>query len=120
MVIGTAIGIWLASPHIGCIIGAALATPCGILAEVSIANAFIKDPRVRADIQEATLGRIIWETLLNMAGGAAGGAGGALAGWLGKAITPGIDAVVQGLVAALLRRGIVVSVKLSLYAILKK
>jgi uncharacterized membrane protein len=117
MVIGTAIGTCLASPHIGCIIGAALATPCGIFAEVSIANAFIKDPRVRADIQEATWGRYIYETLRNMV---AGWAAGALAAALGKAITPGIDAAMQGLVAALLRRGIVVSVGVSLYAIFKK
>ena len=117
MVIGTTVGSVFASPHIGCVVGAALATPCGILAEVSIANAYIKDPRVRADIEEATIGRYLYETLRNMVAGAAAGA---LAAWLGKAITPGIDAAMQGLVNALVRRGIVISVNISLYAILRK
>jgi hypothetical protein len=43
------------------------------LAETSIANALIDDPHVRGQVQEATVGRYIYETIRNMvAAGAVG------------------------------------------------
>lgn len=57
---------------LGGAIGAGLSTPIAILVESEIKNT-ITDPRLKAEFQEATIGRYIYETLRNtIAAGAAG------------------------------------------------
>ncbi|KAJ2919823.1 hypothetical protein MD484_g595, partial [Candolleomyces efflorescens] len=116
---GTVIGALFANPIVGCVIGAGLASSFGVLAEVAIADRFIVDPRVRADIEEATIGRCIFETLRNMV--AAAGAG-LLAQWLGGVLASkiGIDATVKALQAALVKYGFTIPLDFALYGALKK
>jgi len=106
-----------ANPVIGIVIGAGIASPFGIWAETQIAIKCITDPAVRDQIEEATLGRYIFETLRNIV---SAGAAGALAKALSTVLKPGIDAVMKGIMASLAKRGILIGTNVSLYAILKK
>ncbi|KAJ2912060.1 hypothetical protein MD484_g8355, partial [Candolleomyces efflorescens] len=117
MVIGTAIGSYFASPIIGCMVGAAIATPCGLYAEMFIAKRYIKDPQMRAQIQEVTIARCIAETLRNVLAGAASAV---VASCLGKAMTPSIDMAMQTLVKLLARMGVRIALDISFDAILTK
>jgi hypothetical protein len=67
VIIGDAIG-----GPLGAAIGAGLSTPLEILVETQIAG-IITDPRIRAEFEEATIGRYIYETIRNcvVAGAAA-------------------------------------------------
>ncbi|KAK2590190.1 hypothetical protein QQS21_012131 [Conoideocrella luteorostrata] len=58
------VGAWIGGP-IGASIGAGLATPLAILVEIQIAG-IIKDPRLQAQFEEATIGRYLYETFRNM------------------------------------------------------
>jgi hypothetical protein len=116
MIVGAIVGSAFGNPLVGCVIGCGLASPVGILAETSIANALIDDPRVRGHIQEATVGRYIYETIRNMV---AAGAAGFVASSLGEAIGPEIDVLMKGLMASLAKLGIAIT-EILLYAILKK
>ncbi|KAJ2920038.1 hypothetical protein MD484_g251, partial [Candolleomyces efflorescens] len=117
MIIGTAIGSYFASPIIGCMVGAAIATPCGLYAEMFIAKRYIEDPQMRAKIQEVTIARCIAETLRNVLASAASAF---VASCLGKAMTPGIDMAMQTLVKLLARMGVRIALDFSLDAIRPK
>jgi hypothetical protein len=117
MIVGMLVGTAFGNPIIGCVIGAGLSTPLGILAETGIAKANIDDPRVRSEIEEATVGRYIYETLRNMR---AAGTASFAAEWLSEAIGPEIDTIMKGLMAAMAKRGIPTIVDFSLYGILKR
>lgn len=49
----------------GAAIGAGIATPIAILEEISLSN-LIEDPRLKAQFEEVTITRFIYETLRNM------------------------------------------------------
>ncbi|CAL1703199.1 unnamed protein product [Somion occarium] len=69
----------LAGGPVGGAIGAGLMTPLGILVETEVAG-YIKDPRLQAQFEEATVGRYLYETLRNTL---AAGAAGYFGEWLG-------------------------------------
>ncbi|KAI0308719.1 hypothetical protein OF83DRAFT_1288873 [Amylostereum chailletii] len=69
--IGAGIGVFFGRPA-GAALGAGLTTPIGIMAERLIASN-ITDPMIRARFEEATSGRLLYETLRNtLTAGAAG------------------------------------------------
>ncbi|KAK3344757.1 Cyanovirin-N [Neurospora tetraspora] len=63
--VGVVIGFMLGET-MGSVIGAGIATPIGIWIETEIKDHLIEDPMLLAQFEEATLGRYIGETLLNM------------------------------------------------------
>ncbi|KAK1776295.1 Cyanovirin-N [Copromyces sp. CBS 386.78] len=63
--VGVVIGFMLGET-VGSVIGAGIATPIGIWIETEIKDHLIDDPMLLAEFEEATLGRYIGETLLNM------------------------------------------------------
>lgn len=63
--VGVVVGFMLGET-VGSIIGAGIATPIGIWIETEIKEHLIDDPMLLAEFEEATLGRYIGETLLNM------------------------------------------------------
>lgn len=68
---GIIVGFLVGGPAGGAI-GAGLATPLGILVETEIART-IKDPHLKAQFEEAIMGRYFYESLRNvLAAGAAG------------------------------------------------
>lgn len=63
--VGVVIGFMLGET-LGSVIGAGIATPIGIWIETEIKEHLIEDPMLLAEFEEATLGRYIGETLVNM------------------------------------------------------
>lgn len=90
---GIVIGTFLGGP-LGGVIGAGLATPIGILAEEKIVQVWVKNPGLKAQFEEATIGRYIYETLRNMGGAAIAGYLGA---WLGSLTAAEMDSAVVAL-----------------------
>ncbi|ETW87826.1 hypothetical protein HETIRDRAFT_245866, partial [Heterobasidion irregulare TC 32-1] len=64
VMVGITIGTCLGGP-IGAMIRAGLATPIGILAEMALAGYLVHDPRLKAQFEEATIGRFLYESLRN-------------------------------------------------------
>lgn len=62
--VGVVLGFMLGETT-GSIIGAGIATPIAIWVETEISQ-YIEDPRLRGEFEEATIGRYIGETLMNM------------------------------------------------------
>ena len=82
-------------------LAAGLSTPLAMLAESHIAKN-IEDPRLRAEFEEATVGRAVSEALKNIIGGAA--AGEALefvAGWLSTELTTLVKKAIEVIAGAL-------------------
>ncbi|KAK3392411.1 Cyanovirin-N [Sordaria brevicollis] len=63
--VGVVVG-FMFGETLGSVIGAGIATPIGIWIETEIKEHLIEDPMLLAQFEEATLGRYIGETLLNM------------------------------------------------------
>lgn len=63
--VGVVVGFMLGE-SVGAVIGAGIATPIGIWVETEIKEHLIEDPMLLAEFEDATLGRYIGETLLNM------------------------------------------------------
>lgn len=102
----------------GGMIGAALATPLGIAAETLIKHT-IDDPVLRAQFEDMTLGRVVYETLRNTL---AVGAAGVLAGYLGT-LTADFVAQLAGRLGAILGRAITAGITLTevaVYNLLKR
>jgi hypothetical protein len=76
------IGFMVGGPF-GAAIGGGLLTPLGILVEVQLADK-IKDPKLRAEFEEATRGRSLFESATNALGA---GAAAYLANFLGTQTT---------------------------------
>lgn len=112
---GIVIGAYFGGP-LGAVIGAGLATPIGILAEDKIANIWEKNPRLKAQFEEATIGRYIYETLRNMA---AAGLGGYLAEWLGSLAATEMSSAVVSILKALGSKIDTVA-DFTVYALMKK
>ncbi|KAI1771061.1 Cyanovirin-N [Hypoxylon cercidicola] len=93
--IGTFIGRAIRSPAIGMVIGARLATSSDAFVDDKIANTS-EDPEVRSQIQEAALGRHVFETLRDML---ADDTAAAAAELLGTSLNPEIDSWTTGLIA---------------------
>ena len=99
-------------------IGALLATPLGIAGETLIKHT-INDPVLRAQFEDATFGRVIYETLRNTL---AAGAAGALAGYLGT-LSTGYVSQIAGQLGNILGKSVTAGTVLTdvaLYMLLKK
>jgi hypothetical protein len=114
--VGTLVGTAFASPVLGLVIGAGLATPLGILEETGIADG-IDDPRLRGEIEEATIGRYIYRTMRNML---APRVAGKFAQLVSAGLGPWINRQLAGLVAWLARNGSKLLAEVSLYTTLKR
>jgi hypothetical protein len=62
--IGIFVGILIGGPS-GAMVGAALTTPLGIAVEKMLKDTYIQDPKLRAEFEEVTIGRVLYETLCN-------------------------------------------------------
>lgn len=100
----------------GAVIAAFISTPIGILTEVTIAEVWVTNPGLKAQFEEATIGRYIRETLRNMLGAAAGAY---LAKWLGSLTPQEMD---SALVAVLKKLGskIAIPADFGAYVLVKK
>ncbi|KAI5117143.1 hypothetical protein M0805_000070 [Coniferiporia weirii] len=96
VVCGFAIGAFIGGP-IGGALGAGFATPLAILVETEIAGRFITDPRLKAQFEEATIGRYFRETILNLAGGAIG----VFSKWIGSITAQALRTVCSKVIVAL-------------------
>ena len=100
-------------------IGAALTTPIGVLAEHAISTT-ISDPAIKGQFDELTIGRILYETLRNTL---AAGAAGAFGHYLEGVTTSALSASGKELVAALAKYGgqaVGTATDFTSYAFLKK
>ncbi|KAI0890991.1 Cyanovirin-N [Annulohypoxylon nitens] len=115
-VLGAFIGRAIRGPVIGIVLGAGLSTTPGVFLEERIA-ASIEDAEVRSRIQEAVLGRYIFETLRDMI---AADQTVAAAGLLDAALTPEIDNWKKNFVFWLEKQEITLLGDFSLHALLKR
>jgi hypothetical protein len=114
------IGFLVGGGPVGAAIGAGIATPIGILAETTLANALVHDPRLRAQVEEATIGRYLFETLRNMGAALVAGYLGKYLEGLSKAEAAAVEGIIAGLLARLGSKFAGPTVEVSLYALLKK
>lgn len=111
---GIVVGCYFGGP-LGAAIGAGITTSLAILVEAQISGT-IEDPHLRAQFEEATIGRYLYETLRNAL---AAGAAGYLAEFL-EAVAGQITAETLGQVASMLTSGITVLSEVVAYWLLKK
>ncbi|OTB03210.1 hypothetical protein M426DRAFT_23998 [Hypoxylon sp. CI-4A] len=118
--VGTAIGSFIGrairSPIVGSIIGAGLSTLPGIFVEGDVANA-IDDSPFRSQVQEALLGRYVFETLRDIIAADETATAGE---WLSAALDPSIDGWTKGLLDWLERQEITLLPEFSLYTMMQR
>ncbi|KAI1398180.1 Cyanovirin-N [Hypoxylon fuscum] len=116
--IGAFIGRALGSPVIGTALGAGLATSASVFLDDRIAG-LVEDVQARSQLQEATLGRYVLETLRDML---ADDAAAPAAEVLAAALNPDIDSWMKSLVAWLEKQELTMPIPtdLSLHALLSK
>lgn len=101
---------------VGAMIGAGIATPIGICVETFVVKKTIKNPALRAQFEEATIGRYIYETLRNIF---AAGCAGYFAKFIGG-LGPGTLAAMDSDITRAFGKLGVAAADFAVYALLKR